>query len=92
MLPRYIVLLLLVVLPLTRVTAAWGEETSPDSTATLGPAPLITFTPAYSSSMCGNVTRLTLGNGMKNTITFLDGPSMSTCCESIAPLNTIFSP
>jgi len=77
MLPRYIALLLLVVLPLTRVTAAWGEETLPDSTA-METGLIKNNTPAYNGSIRGNASRLNLINGFSNSLDFSNGLNMTT--------------
>jgi hypothetical protein len=76
MLPRYIVLLLLVVLPLTRVTAAWGEEVPLDSSAV--ETGLIENTPVYNGAVRGDASRLTLSNGFSNKLKFSNGLNMTT--------------
>ncbi len=77
MLPRYIALLLLVVLPLTRVTAAWGEETLPDST-TVKTGLIKLNTPAYNGSIRGGASRLKMTNGFTNSLDFWNGLNMTT--------------
>ena len=77
MLPRYIALLLLVVLPLTRVTAAWGEETLADSAA-VEPGLIKQNTPAYNGSVRGDASRLNLVNGFSNSLDFSNGLNMTT--------------
>jgi hypothetical protein len=77
MLPRCIVTLLLVVLPLTRVTAAWGEESSADSTA-VETGLIKSNTPAYNGSIIGGASRLNLTNGFSNSLDFSNGLNMTT--------------
>ncbi len=77
MLPRSIALLLLVVLPLTRVATAWGEET-PVDTAAVETGLIKKITPVYSGSIRGNASRLTMGNRFSNTLLFSNGLTMTT--------------
>jgi hypothetical protein len=74
---RSIALLLLVVLPLTRVATAWGEAVPSDSVA-VESGWIKTVSPVYSGSIRGNANRVSMANSFVNDLTFSSGLIMKT--------------
>jgi hypothetical protein len=74
---RSIVLLLLVVLPLTRVATAWGEAAPPDTSA-VEASVINTIAPVYTGSFRGNANRVSMANSFSNKLSFSNGLNMTT--------------
>jgi hypothetical protein len=74
---RSIALLLMVVLPLTRVATAWGEVVPADSAAT-ETGILRNISPVYTGTIRGDANRVSMSNSFSNALDFASGLKMNT--------------
>ncbi len=74
---RSIAWLLLVVLPLTRVAAAWGEDAATDS-AVVQTGVIKSISPVYTGSIRGDANRVSMANSFSNAMDFYSGLKMNT--------------
>ncbi|MFH1755040.1 MAG: hypothetical protein ABIA59_05000, partial [Candidatus Latescibacterota bacterium] len=74
---KSIALLLLVVLPLTRVATAWGEVAPADSVVT-DTGLIASNSPVYSGSIRGDANRVSMSNSFSNALALSNGLKMKT--------------